>query len=81
MLFFNWSVCLSQFLSDDEMSARAEARENALMDRVDWRNLSLAQKDLINTRRTLLKYSHRLDSYLDIVKVHAGQLLNLAPCS
>ena len=58
----------TKFLSEEEMEARAEAKENALMDRVQWQaGLNLAQRDLVKTRRTLLKFSRRLDSYMAIV--------------
>ena len=57
----------TKFLSEEEMEARAEAKENALMDRVQWQALNLAQRDLVKTRRTLLKFSRRLDSYMAIV--------------
>ena len=54
-------------VSEEEIEARSEAKENALMDRVRWSDLTLSQKDLLKTRRTLLKYSHRLESYMEIV--------------
>ena len=62
----------SYYLSEVEIAARAEHKENQLMDRVIWTKLTLGQKDLLATRRVLLKYLHRLESYLAIIEKDDG---------
>ena len=57
----------SYYLSEEEIQARIEQKENELMDQVNWTSLTLGQKDLLTTRQVLLKYLHRLESYLAII--------------
>jgi hypothetical protein len=57
----------SYYITEEEISAKAELKENELMDRVNWTNLTLSQKDMLVTRQVLLKYLHRLESYLAII--------------
>ena len=57
----------TKYLSDEEMALKAEQKENEMMDQIPWQNLTLTQKDLLKTRQKLLKYLHRLESYLAIM--------------
>ena len=60
----------SYYITEEEIIAKAEQKQNELMDCINWKNLTLAQKDLLATRQLLLKYLHRLESYLAIIDEH-----------
>ena len=57
----------SYYLTEEEISKRSEEKENELMDRISWTDLTISQKDLLTMRQALLKYLHRLESYLAII--------------
>ena len=62
----------SYYISEEEFAAKAEQKENELMDLVSWPSLTLGQKELLSKRKTLLKYLHRLESYLAIIDEDEG---------
>ena len=57
----------SYYLTEEEINKKSEDLENQLMDQIKWTDLSISQKDLLTTRQVLLKYLHRLESYLAII--------------
>lgn len=61
------------YLTEEEEKVRREQKQQELLNKVEWQNLTVLQKDLLDQRRRLLKYVDRLDTYVAIVESYPHQ--------
>jgi hypothetical protein len=46
-------------LSEEEIEKEKREREELLLSRINWKNLSVYQRDILSQRRLLLRYLNR----------------------
>jgi hypothetical protein len=52
-------VTAPSYLSDEEIAAEKSERENRLLSKINWKSLSVYQKEILSQRRLLLRYLNR----------------------
>jgi len=54
------AVPMPSYLTEEEIEREKRLREEQLLSKVNWKNLSVYQREILSQRRLLLKYLNRL---------------------